>query len=458
MRSAEVRGELILVEVEAVDEFTALVGGALPPQVSDDVAPSNRKLIPFSELSWAGCAPRTLRQDVDDLVKQAAAFSSKQILRVTQDFDPVAAGYGSSYTEDLHNTQDHVLAHGGVSAEAVGQPLQDKFLWLKMNEFVEPIQKSDYWHWVRRIPQDGDPEGVGSEEGWAPASLLEELAMALRDLRHSPMPSKEKEDHLWSSSLNSSKETNAPVGAPEAARQENLSSMLADDSDMDTADCRIQVAEIGNTAESGTSAGGRGGTGGTTAGTTAAGSHHASSALLSLREADTVVILLRHYSGWCFCRHVEGSQKEGWVPDSYLKPYGSKDSLDLQPFIQKVKKFRVIGESLTQVTRSAEYADGKIAQILATAVKMTSEQTELVSGVIEYLTGEVGGVHERSRTRVCCAVRGERIKRDLNEVLPTIWGNGCCFNGLGVWIVIEVLSAWWDCWSGRPVVLILERS
>lgn len=209
-----------------------------------------------------------------------------------------------------------------------------------------------------------------AEEGWAPAALLEELATALRDLNADSGEGSKETESAGRGASGSRSRSNSKENARNDGPQ-NLNAMLADDSDAEPA---ANLSLSRGTPSRGTQG------------------QDPASAMLSLRENDTVVILLRHYSGWCYCRHIEGSQKEGWVADSYLKPYGSKDSLQVQPFIQKVKKFRVIGESLHKVIEIAEYADTAIGQILVSqGEKLSEEQTDYVSAVIEHLTGEVGG-------------------------------------------------------------------
>ena len=43
------------------------------------------------------------------------------------------------------------------------------------------------------------------------------------------------------------------------------------------------------------------------------------------KKDDVVSVLTKHYSGWNYCRHILTGQ-EGWIPDTFMKLHGSKDS------------------------------------------------------------------------------------------------------------------------------------
>ncbi len=70
--------------------------------------------------------------------------------------------------------------------------------------------------------------------------------------------------------------------------------------------------------------------------------------MLAAKKDDVVIVLTKHYSGWNYCRHLTTGQ-EGWVPDTFMKLHGSRDSAKALPYIQTVKKYRTITETLQRI-------------------------------------------------------------------------------------------------------------
>lgn len=135
--------------------------------------------------------------------------------------------------------------------------------------------------------------------------------------------------------------------------------------------------------------------------------------MLTAKQDQTLVILLRHYSGWCYARTLQPPFSEGWVPDSYIKPHGSKDSADLLPLIQRVKKFKVTRESLEKILEIAGHAERSVRFVLEQMAQVAKSGStsgadngvlntpelhaslaEQLGAVIEHLTSEVTGICE----------------------------------------------------------------
>ncbi|CAD7935822.1 unnamed protein product [Amoebophrya sp. A120] len=260
---------------------------------------------------------------------------------------------------------------------------QTQYLTFKKREVLEVLYKTEHWWYCRQL--ETTTRGI-SQTGWAPAALLQELGRVHKEFQGGAGGQEEQPR-----SMNSSKEKEQ-AGEDQ---QEQQSPML-----------------------------------------------------LSVDVNDTVQILFRHYSGWSYAKKlVQQEQRRtaqpdqhhpevnpaadpgvgeqvGWLPDACIVPTSeSRDSKTVRPFVQSVKKHKVIQENLQKILESAHAAQSSLQWIMSTSKSNLSGTTSNSQAIL--LPGAANFLDEETNAKIVdqIGLLIEHLTVEVKQICDALYGS-----------------------------------